>query len=102
MSYFSQSGVTACKLYLTVSNDGGALFDPARDRLLKLNATGVEMWHALHAGQSESDVAGQLACKYSVDKQQVLDDLRDLVARAAELGLSPSDILLTEQQPQNI
>jgi hypothetical protein len=104
MSYFSQPGATACKLYLTVSNDGGGgvLFDPERDRLLKLNATGVEMWHALNSGQSESDIAGQLACKYGVDRQQVLDDLHNLVSRAAELGLSPSDILLAEQQPPDI
>jgi hypothetical protein len=102
MPYFSQPGATARKLYLTVSNDGGVLFDPERDRLLKLNATGVEMWHALNAGQSESDVAGQIACKYGVERQQVLDDLRNLVAKAAELGLSPSDILLTEQQPEKI
>lgn len=101
MPYFSQPGATACKLYLTVSNDGGVLFDPERDRLLKLNATGVEMWHALNAGQSESDIAGQFARKYGVDRQQVLGDLRNLVSRAAELGLSPSDILLTEQ-PHNI
>jgi Transglutaminase-like superfamily/Coenzyme PQQ synthesis protein D (PqqD) len=102
MRYFSQPGATARKLYLTVSKDGGVLFDPERDRLLKLNATGVEMWHALNAGQSESDVAGQLACKYGVDRQQVLDDLRNLVAKAAALGLSPSDILLTEELPHNI
>lgn len=102
MPYFSQSSATARKLYLTVSNDGGVLFDPERDRLLKLNAIGVEMWHALSAGQSESDVAEQLARKYGVERQHVLDDVHDLVARAAELGLSPSDILLTEQQPQSI
>ena len=101
MSYFSQSNGAACKLYLTVSSDGGVLFDPESDRLLKLNATGVEMWQALNSGQSESAVAGQVACRYGVDRQQVLDDLRHLVSRAAELGLSPSDILLTEQQPHD-
>jgi len=102
MLYFSQPGATTHKLYLTVSSDGGVLFDPERDRLLKLNGTGVEMWHALNAGQSESDIAGELARKYGVERQQVLDDLHNLTAKAAELGLSPSDILLTEQQPHSL
>jgi hypothetical protein len=96
MTFFSQHAAAPC-LYLTVSADGGVLFDPEKDRLLKLNATGVEMWRLLHAGSSESEVAEQLAQKYGVESGQVIGDVRGLVARAAELELSPSDVLLIEE-----
>jgi Transglutaminase-like superfamily/Coenzyme PQQ synthesis protein D (PqqD) len=97
MPVFSQSAATQPRLYLTVSPDGGVLFDPEKDRLLKMNATGVEMWQLLHAGRSESEVAEQLARKYGVEARQIIDDVRNLVATAAKLGLSPSDVLLIEE-----
>jgi hypothetical protein len=97
MPFFSQSAAAQPQLYLTVSPDGGVLFDPEKDRLLKLNATGVEMWQSLHAGRSESEVAEQLARKYGVEARQIIDDVRALVATASKLGLSPSDVLLVEE-----
>jgi hypothetical protein len=97
MPFFSQSAAARPRLYLTVSPDGGVLFDPEKDRLLKLNATGVEMWQSLHAGRSEWEVAEQLARKYGVEARQIIDDVRALVATAAKLGLSPSDVLLMEE-----
>ena len=86
MPFFSQSAATQPRLYLTVSPDGGVLFDPEKDRLLKMNATGVEMWQSLHAGRSESEVAEQLARKYGVEARLIIDDVRSLVATAAKLG----------------
>lgn len=97
MPLFSQSVAAQPRLYLTVSPDGGVLFDPQKDRLLKLNATGVEMWQLLHAGRSESEVAEQLAQKYGVEARQIIDDVRALVATAARVGLSPADVLLIEE-----
>lgn len=97
MPFFSESAAARPGLYLTVSSDGGILFDPEKDRLLKLNATGVEIWQLLHAGRSESEVAEQLARKYGVEARQIIDDVRGLVATAAKLGLSASDALLIEE-----
>jgi len=100
MPFFSQLAAAQPRLYLTVSPDGGVLFDPEKDRLLKLNATGVEMWQSLHAGRSESEVAEQLARKYGVEAGEIIGDVRSLVATAAKLGLSPSDVLLIEEPSQ--
>ena len=102
MPFFSQLAAARPRLYLTVSPDGGVLFDPEKDRLLKLNATGVEIWQLLHAGRSESEVAEQLARKYGVEARQVMDDVRALAATAAKLGLSPSAVLLIEEPSREI
>lgn len=76
------------------SRDGGVLFDLEHDRLLKLNVVGVEMWTALIGGATEAQVTAAIAQRYGVAPAQVTHDLRDLLRRAAELGLVPARTLL--------
>lgn len=91
-----QPAVKPPKLHLAISKDGGVIFDPERDRLLKLNSIAVEMWMLLVSGESESQVARHMAARYAVDPGRVLEDLHQLVASAAELGLTPRGVLLAE------
>lgn len=92
-------------VYMAISNDGGVLFDLGHNRLLKLNRVGVEMWVALAAGTAPSELVEAIARKYAVDRIVVAGDLRDLIARAAELGIAPGPFQLIESrndcQPAN-
>ena len=87
-------------IYLTVTDDGGVLFDPRRDRLLKLNPTGVEIWTLLSQGKSESEIASTLAQRYEVGSPRVLEDIRQLLARAEKLGLTPASTVTVEPEHQ--
>jgi hypothetical protein len=87
-------------IYLTVTDDGGVLFDPRRDRLLKLNPTGVEIWTLLGQGKSASEIATTLAQRYEVDSPRVLEDIRQLLARAKMLGLTPASTIAVEPEQQ--
>jgi Transglutaminase-like superfamily/Coenzyme PQQ synthesis protein D (PqqD) len=91
---------TQSTIYMTVVEDGGVLFDPEHDRLLKLNKVAVEMWTGLHAGQSIHAVVQETASRYSVPACQVEEDVRKLLVRAGDLGLSPADDLMTTAQSQ--
>lgn len=55
-------------IYLTISKEGGVLLDVKRDRLLKLNTTGVVMWTLLAEGLPEEEIAARLAQQYKVDR----------------------------------
>jgi hypothetical protein len=84
-------------LFLTISEDGGVLLDLRCDQWLKLNKVGVEMWTALSQGTRQATVIENIAHKYQVDPLRVAEDLKNLVAGAAALGLTPDCSLLTEQ-----
>jgi hypothetical protein len=86
--------------HLAITGDGGVVLDLKHDRLLKLNAVGTEMWTLLTRGMSETQVVGAIAQHYGVDPSRVREDLRNLLSRAEELGLSPESVLIAERTGQ--
>ena len=72
-----------------ISEDGAVLLDLNRDRLLKLNAVGSEMWRRLHAGETTKEVIHNVAAQYGVDEELVARDLDGLVWRLRKLGVMP-------------
>jgi hypothetical protein len=83
--------------------DGAVVLDLERDRLLKLNPVGVEIWKLLKAGDSESQIVRTVAEEYRVDPGRVARDVRALLQKLSELGVAPSGAVLSEQasfQPQ--
>jgi len=86
--------------HLAITTDGGVVLDLKHDRLLKLNAVGTEMWTMLSRGMSESQVVEKIAHQYGVDLSRVGKDLRDLLRRARELGLSPESVSIAEPPEQ--
>lgn len=86
--------------HLAITTDGGVVLDLKRDRLLKLNSVGTEMWTLLSGGMSETQVVEKIAQQYGVDRSRVREDLRSLLCRAQELGLSPESVLIAEPTEQ--
>lgn len=83
----NSSGNEACTLFLSISKDGGALFDPQHDRMLKLNRIGAEMWRLLSSGSTELQAAEMIAREYGVELGTVIEDLHSLLKRAQQMGL---------------
>jgi len=83
--------------HLAMTTDGGVVLDLKNDRLLKLNSIGTEMWTLLTRGMSETQVVGEIAERYGVDPSKVRKDLRNLLSRAEEFGVSPESVLITER-----
>jgi hypothetical protein len=81
-------------LHLRITDDGGILLDLENDRLLKLNAVGVEMWKLIAQGNNEEEIVRQVADRYRVDRTRVSHDLRSLLDRLAELELRPGGSFL--------
>jgi len=97
----SQTGFVSLELmhnpsHLAITTDGGVVLDLKHDRLLKLNAVGTEMWTLLSRRMSEAQVVEKIAHRYGVDPLRVGEDLRALLCRSAELGLSPESVLIVE------
>jgi hypothetical protein len=93
------NGSEDASLFLTISKDGGALFDPQQDRMLKLNRIGAEMWRLLSSGSTELQVAEVVAHEYGVERETVTDDLHSLLKRAQQmdLGAGPRSTLIIKQ-----
>src|SRR6478672_741234 len=62
-------------LYLARSKDGGILFDPSRNRFLKLNGVGIEIWIALSNNIPLDDVMVETANRYNVALETVTKDV---------------------------
>lgn len=93
------SGNEDSTLFLTISKDGGALFDPEHDRMLKLNPMGAEMWRLLSSGSTELQAAEMIAHEYGVELGTVTEDIYSLLKRAQQLGLGagPRNTLVMER-----
>jgi hypothetical protein len=76
-------------LYLARSKDGGILFDLCRNRFLKLNAVGLEIWIALSKNIPRQQVAAETANRYNVALETVTKDVDELITRASGLGIYP-------------
>jgi hypothetical protein len=86
-------------LELRTSDDGGVLLDLEHDRLLKLNQVGVEIWNLLRSGDSEAEIVRKIAQKYSVNEQRVAKDVSLLLHKIAELQVTTSTSIVTEEPP---
>ncbi len=86
--------------HLAITADGGVVLDLKHDRLLKLNSVGAEMWTLLSQGMSEIQVVEKIAQQYGVAASRVREDLRSLLCRAEELGLSPKSVAIAEPAEQ--
>ncbi|MCU1301778.1 MAG: hypothetical protein JWQ87_2062 [Candidatus Sulfotelmatobacter sp.] len=82
--------------HLAISRDGGVLLDIEHDRLLKLNTVGTEMWNLLSRGMTEVQVIETVAQRYGVGPLVVGRDLRALLSRLSELGLSRDSVLIAK------
>lgn len=54
--------------------------------MIKLNATGKEIWLGLQEGLSEQDIAAKLQDKYEVDVEMATQDVREFVQQMEEMG----------------
>jgi hypothetical protein len=79
-------------LYLARSKDGGILFDLCRNRFLKLNAVGIEIWTALSKQVPRQQVMAETANYYNVSLKEVTKDVDELITRAAGLGIHPGPL----------
>lgn len=79
-----------------ITADGAVVLDLKHDQLLKLNVVAAEMWAFLSRGMSESQVVEEIAHRYGVDRWRVREDLRALLRRGEELGLSPKSALIAK------
>jgi len=79
------------------SDNGCVVLDVQRDRILKLNAVGTEMWHLLGIGRTEAEIARTVAQRHEVPEQRVAEDLKGLLAQIDELDVSPRDCTFVEQ-----
>lgn len=68
---------------------GAVLLDIERDRILKLNPVGKEIWNLLCSGCKHAEIVAQISCKYTVPAERVEKDLALFIARIKELGLTP-------------
>ncbi len=73
-------------------DDGCVVLDVARDRFLKLNPVGAAIWRRLQAGQSEAQIAHELAREYQVEEQRVAGDIQALRHRLAAMGITPDTV----------
>jgi hypothetical protein len=88
-------------LYVMSIDRGAVVCDPKHDRLLKLNATGIEMWHLLNTARTEAEVVKLTAEQYNVDTTRVAEDLRALLKKISQFGLQLDSYLLTTQTEEN-
>jgi len=93
-------GSAASAVCFTPSADGGVLFDLENDRLLKLNAVGVDIWKLLAAGDTEPQIVRKIAEQYGVDQSRVAKDVRALLGKIAELRV-PLCSAVSTTQPQS-
>jgi Transglutaminase-like superfamily/Coenzyme PQQ synthesis protein D (PqqD) len=78
------------------SSDGAVVLDLERDRLLKLNPVGVEIWKLLKAGDSEPEIVRKIAKTFRVDEPRVGKDVRALLQQVSDLGISVSTAILQD------
>lgn len=54
--------------------------------MIKLNATGKEIWLGLQEGLSEEDIAKRLQEKYEVESEKAVEDTRVFLEKMEEMG----------------
>lgn len=54
--------------------------------MIKLNATGRDIWNGLMDGLTEEEIAGKLVEKYEVDEAKALADTKTMIDRMKDAG----------------
>ena len=63
------------------------LYDPKRQRVHALNSTAAFVWRACDGRSSLADIAESLARRYPDDRQAILEDVPQIIARFGAEGL---------------
>ena len=66
----------------------GIVFDPENNRALKLNRTGVVIWHALEAGMDAGQTAGALMEAFDVNEETASADVAHFMQKLLDNSLS--------------
>lgn len=59
--------------------------------MIRLNATGKDIWLGLQEGLSEKDIADRLRAKYDVDFEQALQDTSAFIQQMEEMGFMTNE-----------
>jgi len=54
--------------------------------MIKLNATGRDIWEGLQAGLSEDEIAGKLQEKYQIEESEAKIDTAAFLKKMEEMG----------------
>src|SRR5713101_7705138 len=89
-------------VYLITSKDGGVLFDLDNDEFLKLDPIASNMWTLLTTGKSKSEVVATLSRLCDVDPSRVATDLEILLQSAAQRGITPQCVQMSQGAPPSV
>ena len=59
--------------------------------MIKLNATGRDIWEGLQAGLSEDEIAGKLQDKYQIEESEAKADTAAFLNKMGEMGFLTND-----------
>ena len=59
---------------------------------LSLNQAGAEIWNLIQQGMKEEAVADEMCCRYQIDRESAMDDVRGFLA-----GLEAQGIIIEVQ-----
>ena len=59
--------------------------------MIKLNATGRDIWEGLQAGLSEDEIAGKLQDKYQIEESEAKADTVAFLNKMGEMGFLTND-----------
>ena len=59
--------------------------------MIKLNATGRDIWEGLQAGLSEDEIAGKLQEKYQIEESEAKADTLAFLNKMEEMGFLTND-----------
>lgn len=54
--------------------------------MIKLNATGKDIWVGLQNGLTEAEIVADLQKKYQIEKEQLEQDVKEFFAQMTEMG----------------
>lgn len=54
--------------------------------MIRLNATGKDIWEQLQSGLEEKEIVQNLANKYEIDKEQAKQDVDTFLGKMKEMG----------------
>jgi len=99
----SRSGIGGKKwaVRLVPSEDGSFLLDIERDRILKLNKAGTEIWQLLSEGHDEFQIVHLISRQYGINQARAAADVKAILTKIAELELSPEHAIAAPDQETN-
>jgi hypothetical protein len=98
MASVSAIGSKKWAAQLVPSEDGAFLIDIEHDRILKLNRAGTDIWHLLSQGHNEFQIVHIISQKYGIDQSRAAADVKPILAKIAELQLSPEQTIANPEE----